>query len=70
MNEQEKARGLVGHFEQIEMLKDYEGMGFELAKQCALICVDKKLEEVPMYKGGLNPRYTYLQNVKSEIEKL
>ena len=73
MNEQEKARELVGHFEQIEMLKDYEGMNFELAKQCALICVEeivKNMNWSDMDKGDAMNDHDYWQNVKSEINEL
>ena len=40
------------------------------AKQCALICCEEILKEIPMYTGNLNPNWNFWQEVKEEITKL
>ncbi|MGV7234633.1 MAG: hypothetical protein ACQ9ET_00100 [Nitrosomonadaceae bacterium] len=48
-------------------------MGTELEnefKQCALIAVDEIIDTIPMYTGTLNEKWTYWQEVKTEIERL
>ena len=39
------------------------------AKQCALICVDEKIEDALIY-GDVNSAEGYLKEVKEEINKL
>ena len=40
----EKALEIVNQFANIKSLKDYEGMDYELAKECALITIDRNIE--------------------------
>ena len=63
MTPQEKAERLVDKYVEMEYLKDFQGMYFSLAKQCALIAVDEILKEVVLTT-------MYWQEVKQEIEKL
>ena len=79
MTAKEKAIDLVDMFWQFDMLDD-EGnwywIGKENAKQCALICVDEKIETYVKnypYQEELalhTVEYYYLQAVKEEINKL
>lgn len=39
------------------------------AKQCAVICCDEIQKLIPMYKGELNPDYTFWQQVKNNLTK-
>lgn len=41
----------------------------ELAKKCAIICVQRTIDQVPMYFGELNPKWEYLDEVRSELIK-
>lgn len=41
----------------------------EEAKACAIIAVHETLNELPMYTGGLNPRWEYWNKVKQELEQ-
>jgi len=75
MTAEEEAKELVDKFyhEQIECLKYATVM---LAKQCALICVDEKINEIKilieMFGKELAPftaRLIYLSKVKQEILK-
>ena len=76
MTEKEKAKELVERY-----LKNIVGLAYaetkskELAKQCALICLDEmyvyRLES--LWRVGhsfSNDEITYLKEVKQEIEKL
>ena len=63
MTPQEKAERLVDKYVEMEYLKDFQGMYFPLAKQCALIAVDEILKEVVLTT-------MYWQEVKQEIQKL
>jgi hypothetical protein len=70
MTPQEKAKQLVGNFCNVEFLKDYEGMDYELAKECALIAVDEILSSRPyITESQLDYQY-YWEQVKIEIKKL
>ena len=40
----------------------------EQGKQCALIYCNGMIEEIPQYKGGLNPRWEFWQEVKQIIQ--
>ncbi len=40
------------------------------AKQCALITVNEILEEVPMYKGSIYPKWKFWNEVKNELNKM
>jgi hypothetical protein len=70
MTPQEKAKELVGNFCNVEFLKDYEGMDYELAKECALITVDEILKAVESDWSFMEKRKEYWEQVKIEIEKL
>ena len=70
----EKAKELVDRF--LKLMPSTDDIGFgqiEVAKQCALICVDEMQEHAQMietpYEGYSNP-YEYLKRVKDEINKL
>lgn len=34
-----------------------------------LVCLNEKMKEIPMYKGGLNPQWKFLNQVKKYIEQ-
>ena len=80
MTPQEKAERLVDKYVEMEYLKDFQGMYFPLAKQCALIAVDEILKAIPSElldidnEGDsyyyINDDVDYWQKVKQEIEKL
>jgi hypothetical protein len=70
MTPQEKAKELVGNFCNVEFLKDYEGMDYELAKECALIAVDEILNSRPRITESQLEYQYYWEKVKIEIEKL
>lgn len=40
------------------------------AKKCALICVEETIAEIPMYTGNLNPKWSFWNDVKQELEKI
>ena len=40
----------------------------EGAIECALIHVEGIMMEIPMYTGGLNPKYEFWSKVKEELE--
>jgi hypothetical protein len=68
----EKAKELVNKFEYAKKYSNSKNaMSFELAKQCALICVNELLtfrEALFINEGSM--AYLYLKEVKEEIEKL
>lgn len=61
MTPKEKARELIGKFNEIHTLNNYE------AKQCALIAVDELIKE--NYPTDIK-RCEFWQEVRTEIEKL
>ena len=68
----EKATELI---EQFCTLDEYDAVNdipiyTHNTKQCALICCEEILKEIPMYTGNLNPKWKYWQEVKEEITKL
>jgi hypothetical protein len=67
MTYEEKARLLaretLNKFINIGYLKDFGGMDLDLAKECALLEIDGRIEEVEHWK----PRVIFLQEVKQEI---
>jgi len=69
---QEKAAELLMKYQNIEALKDFGGMDFEIAKQCAIIAVKELIEnnrnllDTISYHTELN----YLQEVLAELNKL
>lgn len=71
MTPEEKAHELVEKyiFDLEDVGRDYQELRKD-AKQCARICVGEMLQLTPMYTGGLNPQWSYLNEVKQEIEKL
>jgi hypothetical protein len=70
MTPKEKAKELVGNFCNVEFLKDYEGMDYELAKECAIIAVDEILKAVESDWSFMEKRKEYWKQVKKEIENL
>ena len=79
MNAKDKAIELVEKFSAVESLKDYEGMDFQLAKECATICVDKIIEYQPFKDLGftynsidsrLDASKDFWNEVKKQIELL
>lgn len=65
-----KAEQLVEKYEKIELLKNYDGMYRELAIECAKIAVDEIIVNTDMYVGNLNPKWSFWQEVKQELEKM
>lgn len=73
MNEaNQKAKELVERFENIEILKEWEGMYLELAKQCALIACDEIIDQFNEGSNNIwaSGKIDYWQSVKQEITKL
>ena len=73
MKAKEKAKELVENFEY--KVRDLDGEvshTMDEAKQCALICVDEKIESLLPYAGLLDIKKDVeeLEEVKKEIEKL
>ena len=68
----EKAKELVDRFLSIEGADDCGNSYSCVAKQCALICVDEKIETLLPYAGLLDIKKTIdeLEEVKQEINKL
>lgn len=70
-----KAKELVDKFELLEH-STYDGWGGkeyfseELAKQCALICVEQIQSALEGYDDTANDGYGYWEQVKEEINKL
>jgi len=60
------AREIVNKFIKTEYLKDFGGMDLELAKECALLEIDGRIQEVQHWQ----PRVIFLQEVKKEINNL
>ena len=60
-----EAKQLFEKFRDIESLRELGGMDSDLAKECALICINEIIE---YYFPGWT--ITYLENIKKEIEKL
>ena len=70
MNAKDKANELVEKFSAVESLKDYEGMDFQLAKECALITVKQIWNVLPdktSYEHGV---LGFWNEVKKQIELL
>ena len=66
MTEKEKALELISKYQNHAMLKDFDGMDFEIARGCALIGIDEMLNhvEVPSHI------YKWLLGVKRELESI
>jgi hypothetical protein len=66
MTEKEKALGLIAKYQGLEMLKDFGGMDFEIARGCAIIGLDEMLDhiEVPSHI------YQWFKQVRSELERV
>jgi len=60
-----EAERIFKRFQNVESLKDYGGMDFDLAKECALICADEIYEQ---FITGYTKKY--FETVKKEIENL
>ena len=75
MKAKEKAKELVDRFMNIQDsigFNSHNLMYLKEAKQCALICVDEKIETLLPYAGLLDIKKTIdeLEEVKQEINKL
>ena len=68
MTAKEKAKQLTQRFELIDREQRYQDeLNLFEAKQCALICVDEMLREIPK---RFDSEERYWEDVKKEIEKL
>lgn len=65
---EEKATSLLGKYQKL-FFDANASEWTEPAKRAAIIAVDEILSITPMYKGELNPDYTYWQSVKSHLQK-
>ncbi len=71
----EEAQILIESFETLNFQhavdtdEDY-GMSYEYHKKCALFCVKKMKDVIPMYTGNLNPVWKYWEEVRKELELL
>jgi len=71
MNPREKAHELLKKYINEIPIDSTDINAFtDVCKQCATICVDEMLKFTPMYTGNINPKWSYLNEVKQEIEKL
>lgn len=66
MSEKEKAKELVDRFRTLPPSNPYTGIDEELAKQCALICVDEIIKDLNPFDVSKN---YYWREVKNEINK-
>ena len=68
MNAKDKALNLVQEFYHVEVddITQY-GMEWQMAKQCALMCIDEIIEYID--KEG-NGDFKYYEYVRQEIDKL
>ena len=66
---EQEAEALIERFYPLTWLAvQKEGLDND-AKRCALICCDKIIEEIDMYKGELNPRWEFWNQVKQHLSK-
>lgn len=65
-----KAEELIHNFENVDFLKDVGSMDIELARQCAIVCVEKLILNTDMYFGNINPKWSFWEEVKQELEKM
>ena len=83
MDSKEKAKELVDRFLEETPVKDFTKLTVEessnellrdlqVAKQCALICVDEKIKTLESWRRSYmgKEQIEYLKEVKQEIEKL
>ena len=71
MTPKEKAAELVGKYIEVDADSIYDGMTWDMARQCALICV----EEMELFYrdimriGTSRAMINYLEEIKKEINK-
>jgi hypothetical protein len=75
MTSKEEAIALVTKFENIQYLKHYEGMDTELARQCAIIEINGRMDEIRLVMQYFNcfelgNRYKFLIEIKEELKNL
>ena len=70
MNPKEKAAELLMKFQNVEALKDYGGMDFEIARQCALIAVEECINSLHDQDEFDMELIEYWIKVGSELENL
>ena len=72
MNATEKAKDLIGVYQ--FKLKSIDGFTFDIAKQCAIACVDEIIEGIDGFSQGLTEDTElitmYYETVKKEINNL
>lgn len=64
MEEKEEAKRLIDKF------SDGGMRNWSKAKECALICVDEVVRQIPVRPGNYDPTFEYWRKVKQEIEKM
>jgi hypothetical protein len=69
MTAKEKAEELTHKFYETENDSLYYGVNWNIAKQCATLCVDEIMEIITKYDNHLLD-FRYWQEVKQKIEKL
>ena len=71
MTPKEKAKELIDSFHQLDPDTDsYNGITFQVAKKCALVCVNNILKALESDWSFMQRRIENWQEVKQEIEKL
>jgi len=72
LNAKEKAKEIVESYKYRDVRGfTIERMSLSLAKQCAIICVDKLIEIMKqIFHHTLNPEIVYLEEVKNQINLL
>ncbi len=66
---EKKAEELISKFVKITNEHDFYEIENPLSIQCALVAVDEIIKATPMYKGIVNPEWSYWQEVKKQIVK-
>ena len=70
MTPKEKAKELVEKFQNVELLKDFEGMDFKLAKECAEIAIKNEYLSLGELVTILKPSFSekrYLELIDNLI---
>ncbi|MCT4228707.1 hypothetical protein HZP39_04235 [Elizabethkingia anophelis] len=68
MEAKEKAEELLNKFENVDLLKDYDGMDKNLAIECAIICVGEFITD-SSYDGRLESAQYWI-SVHQELLKM
>ena len=71
MSSKKQAKELIDSFHQLDPDTDsYNGITFQLAKECALLCVNRIIAAVESDWAFMGKRQEYWREVKKEIEKI